>query len=738
MKFPFLWRKAAARPLFDGAASPVPQSGAASRILRDVLSDAPAPEPRVKARGNESDSVPLSNRLSVGARLNDARARVLNTAGTLSTLADKETAQAVSAVAGQLQRQACRVAFVGQVKAGKSSLINVLVEQPDLLPANINPCTAVVTRLSFGVPDKPQSGALFTFFNREEWRRLSLGGRTRELTDRLFPDFNWEVLRSQVKAMEDRAREKLGASFEELLGKEHLYEEIQPDLLVRYIGAEHPDAESPAERAEGKFSDITKSADIYLDLGAFSFPTVLIDTPGVNDPFLVRDEITRQNLEAADICVVVVTARQPLSATDINLLRMLRGLKKNRLIIFINKVDELRGGEEVLQEIGRQVASTLKREFPSAHIPVVFGSAAYAHKALNRGVEPVFDNDGEAQDEAAAGFQWLSQVGIADKAKAETFFLKSGLLSLAISISEMMSAGPIADSVGAATRLIDAVGRNLIAWLGIEAAMLRRIPLEAAEAQKELEVLAGLRYELAAKFDAYPERLEAINAQEVSLIKQRLSSAVQAFIPEALASLADGDIARQASQTDVKLRMRLEAVFQDAIEDTGEMLAAEHEALRSELPRLVEAAGLAGNPMIILGPPLTLMPSLAALSEPAALGFTTHLTLLNENAGGDGPGVNLQDLIVADFAPIIETLASEASRVFEDGTATFARQAKALTFGPIDSVIEKVSLALQEAQTPPQEDIEASIQAIRESISNLKPVHDARQATAAQAAGSQF
>ena len=738
MKFPFLWRKAASRPVFEGSACQVPQSGAASRILRDVLSDGPAPEPRVKVRGNESDPVPLSNRLSVGARLDDARARVLDAARTLSTLADKETAQAISSVAGHLQRQACRVAFVGQVKAGKSSLINVLVEQPDLLPANINPCTAVVTRLSFGVPDKPRSGALFTFFNREEWRRLSSGGRTRELTDRLFPDFNWEVLRTQVKAMEDRAREKLGASFEELLGKEHLYEEIQPDLLVRYVGAEHPDAQSLAERAEGKFSDITKSADIYLDLGAFSFPTVLIDTPGVNDPFLVRDEITRQNLEAADICVVVVTARQPLSATDINLLRMLRGLKKNRLIIFINKVDELRGGEEVLQEIGRQVSSTLKREFPSAHIPVVFGSAAFAHKALNRGVEPVLDNAADAQDEAAAGFQWLSQVGIADKAKAETFFLKSGLLSLAVSISEMMSAGPIADSVCAATRLIDAVGRNLIAWLGIEAAMLRRIPLEAGEAQKELDVLAGLRQELAAKFDAYPERLDAIHAQEVSLIKQRLSSAVQAFIPEALASLANGDIARQASQTDVKLRMRLEAVFQDAIEDTGEMLAAEHEALRSELTRLVEAAGLAGNPMIILGPPLTLTPSLAALSEPAALGFTTHLTQLNENAGGDGPGVNLQDLIVADFAPIIETLAGEASRVFEEGTATFARQAKALTFGPIDSVIEKVSLALQEAQIPPREDVEASIQAIRESISNLKPVPEARRAAGALAAETTF
>ena len=156
-------------------------------------------------------------------------------------------------------------------------------------------------------------------------------------------------------------------------------------MLVRYVGAEHPHAENPPERVEGRFSDITKSADIFLDLGAFSFPTVLIDTPGVNDPFLVRDEITRQNLETADICVVVVTARQPLSATDLNLLRMLRGLKKDRLIIFINKVDELKGGEEVLQEIARQVSSTLKQEFPSAHIPLVFGSAAYAQQSTKPG-----------------------------------------------------------------------------------------------------------------------------------------------------------------------------------------------------------------------------------------------------------------------------------------------------------------------------------------------------------------
>ncbi len=731
MRFPFLRRKTAQRPEFAETAYTVPPPETVSRILRDVLSEPPESGSAAKPAGSETEQVPLSRRLSVGARLEETKKRVLEAAKTLIALADRETAQSMSLVAEQLRQQTCRVAFVGQVKAGKSSLINMLVEQPELLPADINPCTAVITRLSFGVPDKPQTGALFTFFSREEWRRLSMGGRTRELTDRLFPDFNWEVLRAQVRAMEERAREKLGTSFEDLMGKEHLYHELQPDLLVRYVGAEHPQAESEPELAEGMFSDITKSADIFLDLGAFSFPTILIDTPGVNDPFLVRDEITRQNLETADICVVVVTARQPLSATDLNLLRMLRGLKKNRIIIFINKIDELKGGDEVLQEIARQVSATLKQEFPGAHIPLVFGSAAFAHQALSGAVAAP---EMEEQDSGVTGFHWPSQNDIAVKAKAEAFFLKSGLLSLAVTVSEMMSTGPIADTVSAATGLIDAVGRNLIAWMEIEAELLGRIPLEAGQVKEDIQAITALRNELAARLDAFVGRLDTFYTEEVSLIRQMLSSKVQAFIPEALASLQEGDIARQASQIDVKLRMRLESAFLDAIDDACKTLAGEQEALKSELSSLLDGSGLTGHPAIVMGQPLSLTPSLAPLSEPAALGFTQHLTgLAGTQAGIHDGGVNLADLIIADFAPIIESLAGEALKVFREGASTFAKQAKALTLGPIDLVTDRVSVALADPQTLPREDAQSSIQTIRETISALKPILEARHANGTHA-----
>lgn len=62
---------------------------------------------------------------------------------------------------GFLDQCHVRISVVGQVKAGKSTLINVLSGTKDLLPTEVNPWTAVITNLHFGHIDKPHSGGAF-------------------------------------------------------------------------------------------------------------------------------------------------------------------------------------------------------------------------------------------------------------------------------------------------------------------------------------------------------------------------------------------------------------------------------------------------------------------------------------------------------------------------------------------------------------------------------------------------
>ncbi len=711
---------------------------ARSALSIDVLAkDAASGEASSAGNAKKTDTSPLSQRLSVGARLADARERATALASRLIALAEGETAEALKVLVQDLDSRVCCIAITGQVKAGKSSLISVLVEEPELLPADINPWTAVITKLHFGAPGKPQSGASFKFFTCDEWRRLSYGGHTRELTERICPDFDWNALKAQVEAMQERAARKLGPRFEDLLGTAHAHPVIVPGLLNRYVGAGEPD-EGPASGGEGEYSDITKVANVYFDLGAFSFPTTLIDTPGVNDPFLVRDEITRQNLESADICVVVLTARQPLSTADLSLLRLLRGLNRKGVIVFINKSDEIAGGEEVLNEVSRRVEAVLQQEFPSASIQIVCGSAILARKALNsrlveRGAKPATAPVREISGSGAA-FDWPSQAEIADSVSAETLLMKSGLSSLAVAISEAMQAGPVAEAIESATALAEAVCWNLIIWLEIEINIMSKVLTDAGAAKKELSQLIALREALSAEFDACSGKLAALLDENVSRLHPTLARTVEDSLAGRLAGLPPGELATHASQIDIKLRIKLESVFLAAFEDAIRLFVAEQERLGSELGKQFEAAGLAGRLTIIPGHPFSVSPSLAALSEPAPLNLTAGLAAYP--VPPDGQGSNLARAIIASFEPIIEKLAGEAAKALNEKATALLQRVRALTLAPLEASVGRLSACLQQiepnsAHRPAaQETLQQEMEAIRERTANLRLILAAHTATA--------
>jgi len=229
------------------------------------------------------------------------------------------------------------VTFIGQIKSGKTTLVNAMAGHPGLLPADVNPWTSVVTSIHLNVPraeDAPV--ASFQFFDAGEWDHLvQNGGRIGELSERTGADKEMERLRAQVAEMYEKTKERLGRKFELLLGQTHHYKHLDDALVQRYVClGDDFDTASAAER-QGQFADITKSADLYLSASNLPIACTLRDTPGMNDTFLMREQITIRSIRDSKICVVVLSAHQALNSVDMGLIRMISNVKSRQVVIMV-------------------------------------------------------------------------------------------------------------------------------------------------------------------------------------------------------------------------------------------------------------------------------------------------------------------------------------------------------------------------------------------------------------------
>lgn len=288
---------------------------------------------------------------------------------------DADATALVSKALDAVQNQRLSVSVIGQVNAGKTTLVNALARQPGLLPVSQAPWTAVITRLHFGLHGFPEHSSHFRFFDEIEWQRLAeQGGKLRELAERFLPGFNAEQLQQQVHAMRHRAQARLGPAFRDLLGSTHSFDTLRPAVVAQYVSDGTSSGLFSGE-LQSNYADITRTADLFFQLEPFAYPLTLIDTPGTNDPFLVREEITLRSLDTSDACIVIVDATKGVTDADLGLFRILRGVNTQRLILFINKIDLLQGAPEQRLAATERIAAIVLQELGSTTIPVITGSA---------------------------------------------------------------------------------------------------------------------------------------------------------------------------------------------------------------------------------------------------------------------------------------------------------------------------------------------------------------------------
>ncbi len=212
------------------------------------------------------------------------------------------------------------IGVIGQMKCGKSTVLNAIVFEDDVLPAATTPMTAALSVITYG----PEKKVKAEFYTSEEWEELKMQAG-RNLVDGdgrpLIP-----LEESKIKAAKELVGKSkiLGDAVNTLLGQT---KEDSFDNLIEYVGA------------DGKYVSITKSVTIYYPK-EYLQGVEIVDTPGFNDPIVSREERTKAFLNKADVVLLMLYAGRPFDATDRDILfKNVHQCGIGKILIGINKYD---------------------------------------------------------------------------------------------------------------------------------------------------------------------------------------------------------------------------------------------------------------------------------------------------------------------------------------------------------------------------------------------------------------
>jgi hypothetical protein len=220
------------------------------------------------------------------------------------------------------------------------------------------------------------------------------------------------------------------------------------------------------------------------------------DTPGVNDTFMMREQITIRAIRDSRICVVVLSAHQALSSVDMALIRLISNIRAREVIIFVNRIDELSDPANQVPRSATASARRCKRHDGPADAEIVFGSAHWANLALTGRLDSI------DADSAAALLNW---------AEAE---LRPGRTRTS---SRPMSGGCRASRRSTArsgTRIAEGLGRETLARAARQAMNLAQGVEAAQEGAGRAAALPpeGARAEIERRIDGIArESLQASN-----------------------------------------------------------------------------------------------------------------------------------------------------------------------------------------------------------------------------------
>ncbi|MBL0708226.1 MAG: dynamin family protein [Sulfurimonas sp.] len=234
------------------------------------------------------------------------------------------------------------IGITGVMNAGKSTLLNALLGK-EILGTSVIPETANLSIIKYA--KKPS--AKVNFWTKSEWENIEKSAITLE----------------SMKPFIDETKEHFKENLHKFITDDGFSAEIDIGELPSYTSAEHSD----------KKCNLVKSVELYTDLKFVENGVEIVDTPGLDDPVIQREEITKSYLYECDLMCHLMNVNQSATEKDIEFITdTLLYQSIARLLIVITRIDTV--NEKELQEVIEYTKASIKTKLKSLNKEAQFDS----------------------------------------------------------------------------------------------------------------------------------------------------------------------------------------------------------------------------------------------------------------------------------------------------------------------------------------------------------------------------
>ncbi len=217
-----------------------------------------------------------------------------------------------------LNNQKFSIGITGVMNAGKSTMLNALMGE-EILGSAVVPETANLTIVKYGDPE-----ARVFYWNKSEWGKI-------------------ETAANEIKSMKDFVDEThkvFGDELEDLILEDSLSQTVDINDLSSYTSAD----------ASGKKCNLIKYVELKSNLKFLGEGIEIVDTPGLDDPVIQREEITKEYLSKCDLMLHLMNVSQSATLKDVEfIIDALLYQNVTKLLVVITRADMV--SKEQLEEV---------------------------------------------------------------------------------------------------------------------------------------------------------------------------------------------------------------------------------------------------------------------------------------------------------------------------------------------------------------------------------------------------